>query len=135
MANDIITHLEGEATQGMTLNQALEKMRGPVSSKIQLRIVRKGQDEPIELTIVRAVIRPQGAGADKSPSRMASSRSRRKPTFYILVSNVTLSPQAKRGGRAKVEAALWYGATGALACLTKGTAFDPPGRLPGGPTK
>jgi hypothetical protein len=48
----------------MTLNQALEKMRGPVNTKIRLRIVRKGQDEPTELTIVRGLVRPQGAGAD-----------------------------------------------------------------------
>jgi CubicO group peptidase (beta-lactamase class C family) len=64
MANDIITHLDDEATRGITLNQALEKMRGPVNTEIRLRIVRKGQDEPIELTIVRAPIRLQGAGAD-----------------------------------------------------------------------
>ena len=64
MANDIITHLDDAATQGMTLNQALDKMRGPVDTKIRLRIARKGQDAPIELTIVRAVIRAQGAGSD-----------------------------------------------------------------------
>jgi CubicO group peptidase (beta-lactamase class C family) len=64
MANDIITHLDDEATQGMTLNQALDKMRGPVNTQTRLRIVRKGQNEPIELTILRGVIRPQGAGAD-----------------------------------------------------------------------
>jgi hypothetical protein len=64
MANDIITHLDDAATQGMTLNQALDKMRGPVNTRIRLRIARKGHDEPIELTIVRAVIRPQGAGSD-----------------------------------------------------------------------
>jgi CubicO group peptidase (beta-lactamase class C family) len=60
MANDIITHLDDEATQGMTLNQALDKMRGPINTKIRLRIVRKAQDAPIELTIVRAPIRLQG---------------------------------------------------------------------------
>jgi CubicO group peptidase (beta-lactamase class C family) len=64
MANDIITHLDGEPTQGMTLDQALEKMRGPVNTMSRLRIVRKGQDAPIELTIVRAPIRLQGAGGD-----------------------------------------------------------------------
>jgi hypothetical protein len=64
MANDIITHLDGQATQDMTLDQALEKMRGPVNTKSRLRIVRKGQDAPIELTIVRAVIRPEVAGTD-----------------------------------------------------------------------
>ena len=61
LANDIITHLDDEATKGMTLNQALGKMRGPVDTKIRLRIVRNGQDAPIELTIVRAPIRLQGA--------------------------------------------------------------------------
>jgi CubicO group peptidase (beta-lactamase class C family) len=64
MANDIITHVNDETTQGMNLNQTLEKLRGPVNTEIRLRIVRKGQDQPIQLTIVRAVIRPQGAGSD-----------------------------------------------------------------------
>ncbi|MBI4275880.1 MAG: S41 family peptidase [Rhizobiales bacterium] len=57
MANDIITHLDDEAVQGLTLNQAVEKMRGPVNTKIKLKIRRKGQDNPIEVTIVRDVIR------------------------------------------------------------------------------
>jgi CubicO group peptidase (beta-lactamase class C family) len=63
-ANDIITHVDDEATQGMTLNQALEKMRGPVNTTVRLKIARKGQDRPIELTILRAVIRPEVAGSD-----------------------------------------------------------------------
>jgi carboxyl-terminal processing protease len=57
MANDIITKLDDEAVQGLTLNQAVDKMRGPVNSKIKLTIVRKGADKPIELTIVRDIIR------------------------------------------------------------------------------
>ncbi len=57
MANDIITHLDDEAVQGLTLNQAVDKMRGPVNTKIKLTIVRKGSDKPIEVTIVRDVIR------------------------------------------------------------------------------
>jgi carboxyl-terminal processing protease len=57
MANDIITHLDDEAVQGLTLNQAVEKMRGPVNTKIRLRITRKGQDKPIDVTIMRDIIR------------------------------------------------------------------------------
>src|SRR5208283_4805242 len=57
MANDIITKLDDEQVQGLTLNQAVEKMRGPVNTKIKLRIMRKGADKPIEVTIVRDVIR------------------------------------------------------------------------------
>src|SRR6187431_1456679 len=52
-ANDIITHLDDEQVQGLTLNQAVEKMRGAVNTKIRLKIMRKGQDKPIEVTIVR----------------------------------------------------------------------------------
>jgi carboxyl-terminal processing protease len=57
MANDIITHLNDEAAQGLTLNQAVDKMRGPVNTKIKLTIIRKGADKPIEVTIVRDIIR------------------------------------------------------------------------------
>src|SRR5881227_2692569 len=57
MANDIITHLDDEAVQGLTLNQAVDKMRGPVNTKIKLKIVRKGAEKPIEVNIVRDIIR------------------------------------------------------------------------------
>jgi carboxyl-terminal processing protease len=57
MANDIITHLDDEAVQGLTLNQAVDKMRGPVNTKIKLTIMRKGGDKPIEVSIVRDIIR------------------------------------------------------------------------------
>lgn len=57
MANDIITHLDDEPVQGLTLNQAVEKMRGPVNTKIKLRIRRKGQENPVEVTIMRDIIR------------------------------------------------------------------------------
>src|SRR5690242_8845003 len=57
MANDVITQLDGEQVQGLTLNQAVDKMRGPVNTKIKLTIMRKGQDKPIEVSITRDVIR------------------------------------------------------------------------------
>src|SRR5258707_8082033 len=57
MANDIITHLDDEAVQGLTLNQAVDKMRGPVNTKIKLTIMRKGADKALDVTIVRDVIR------------------------------------------------------------------------------
>ncbi len=57
MANDMITHLDGEPLQGLTLNQAVEKMRGPVNTTIQLRITRKGAEKPVEVAITRDKIR------------------------------------------------------------------------------
>jgi carboxyl-terminal processing protease len=59
MANDIITKIDNEQVHGLMLIQAVEKMRGPVNTKIKLTIERKGQDKPIEVTIVRDVIRVQ----------------------------------------------------------------------------
>src|SRR5436190_1557383 len=57
MANDVITHLDDEPVQGLTLNQAVDKMRGPVNTKIKLKIMRKGQDKPVEISIRREIIR------------------------------------------------------------------------------
>jgi carboxyl-terminal processing protease len=57
MANDIIVKLDEDQVQGLTLNQAVEKMRGPVNTKIKLTIMRKGQEKPIEVSIMRDIIR------------------------------------------------------------------------------
>src|ERR1700742_527298 len=63
LANDIITQLDDEQVQGLTLNQAVEKMRGPVNTKIRLKIVRKGTDNPIDVTLVRDNIRVRSVRA------------------------------------------------------------------------
>jgi carboxyl-terminal processing protease len=63
MANDIITTLDDEPVQGLTLSQAVEKMRGPINTKIKLKIVRKGQDKPIEVTLTRDNIRVRAVRA------------------------------------------------------------------------
>jgi carboxyl-terminal processing protease len=57
LANDLITKLDDDQVQGMTLNQAVEKMRGPVNTTVKLTIMRKGQDKPLELSLTREVIR------------------------------------------------------------------------------
>src|SRR5207244_465290 len=49
--------LHDQPVQGITLNQADEKMRGPVNTKIRLKIMRKGQDKPVEVSITREIIR------------------------------------------------------------------------------
>jgi carboxyl-terminal processing protease len=55
--NDLITHLDGDQIVGLTLEQAVEKMRGPVNTPITLTVVRKGRDDPFDIKIVRDVIR------------------------------------------------------------------------------
>ncbi len=56
-AGDLISHIDGEPVLGLTLGEAVEKMRGPVGTDIKLRILRKGEKKPLEITITRAVIR------------------------------------------------------------------------------
>src|SRR5205823_3093132 len=63
LANDIITTLDDEQVQGLTLNQAVEKMRGPVNTKIRLKIIRKGADAPIDVTLMRDNIRVRSVRA------------------------------------------------------------------------
>jgi carboxyl-terminal processing protease len=54
---DFVTHIDGEAVMGLSLSEAVEKMRGPVDSKIDLRLLRKGKEEPFDVTLSRAVIK------------------------------------------------------------------------------
>ena len=57
MAGDFISQIDGEPVMGLTLSEAVEKMRGPVQSTVKITILREGMDEPIELSIVRDVIK------------------------------------------------------------------------------
>ena len=57
LANDLITHLDNEQIVGLTLEQAVEKMRAPINTPITLTIVRKGREEPFDVKITRDVIR------------------------------------------------------------------------------
>jgi carboxyl-terminal processing protease len=56
---DLITHLNGNSVQGLTLQEAVEQMRGERGTSIRLTIRREGTDRPVELTLTRDVIRPQ----------------------------------------------------------------------------
>jgi len=53
--NDLITHLDGEPVLGLTLAQAVDKMRGPVGKDLTLKILRKGT-KPFDVVLTRAVI-------------------------------------------------------------------------------
>ena len=55
-SGDLITHLDKEQILGLTLQEAVEKMRGPVNSPIMLTIVRKGVDDPFKVKVVRDMI-------------------------------------------------------------------------------
>ena len=56
-AGDFITHVNGEALLGLMLDEAVEKMRGPVGSEIIITIVREGESEPFDVSIIRDTIK------------------------------------------------------------------------------
>ncbi|MCL6709038.1 S41 family peptidase [Pseudomonas sp. R2.Fl] len=56
LAGDFISEINGEQVQGLSLQQAVEKMRGGVGTPIKLTIIRQGADKPIELSVVREII-------------------------------------------------------------------------------
>ncbi|KUP92988.1 S41 family peptidase [Tritonibacter horizontis] len=55
-AGDFITHVDGESLLGLSLDEAVELMRGPVGSEIIITVVREGEDEPFEISIIRDTI-------------------------------------------------------------------------------
>ena len=58
-AGDLIVRLDDRPVKGMTLNDAVQIMRGEPGTKIKLTIVREGRDQPLQVTITRAVIEVQ----------------------------------------------------------------------------
>jgi len=58
-AGDLISALDGEAVRGLTLDEAVKKMRGEVDTKITLTIIRKGEDKPLMVPITRKEIQTQ----------------------------------------------------------------------------
>ncbi len=86
---DLITHLDGEQIQGLTLSEAVTKMRGPIKSAIKLTI-RRGTKKPFDVSIVRDRIRIQ------------SVRSRPEGKIgYIRISS--FSEQTDKGLKRAVE--------------------------------
>ncbi|WP_292313037.1 S41 family peptidase, partial [Marivivens sp.] len=57
LSGDFITQVDGESLLGLTLDQAVDLMRGPVGSEIILTIVREGETEPFEVSIIRDTIK------------------------------------------------------------------------------
>lgn len=57
LGGDFITQIDGEQVQGLTLNEAVEKMRGPVNTDIKITVRREGVADPIDITITRDIIK------------------------------------------------------------------------------
>jgi carboxyl-terminal processing protease len=89
---DIITALDGKALIGMTLNDAVDRMRGPPNSKISLTIKRQNIDKPIEVSLIRETIHIQVVKSRMEPNDIG----------YIRLSQFT--EQADAGVKQAVKA-------------------------------
>ena len=63
LAGDFITHVDGESLLGLTLDDAVGKMRGPVGAEIIITVVREGEKEPFDVSIIRDTIELQAVRA------------------------------------------------------------------------
>ena len=94
-AGDFITHVDGESVLGLTLDQAVEMMRGPVGSEIIITVVREGVDEPFDVSIIRDTI------------KLTAVRSRTQGETVVLritTFNDQTYPNLEKGLKESVEA-------------------------------
>ena len=56
MANDFIVELDGTPVQGLTLDDAVDKMRGPIGTDIEVKVMREGVNDPIDFQLTRDTI-------------------------------------------------------------------------------
>ncbi|WP_235091786.1 S41 family peptidase [Campylobacter ureolyticus] len=56
-SNDVILRIDGNATLGITLEEAVSKMRGKPKTPITITIVRKGEPKPFDIKIIRDIIK------------------------------------------------------------------------------
>ena len=93
-SGDFITHVDGEAILGLTLSEAVDKMRGPVGSEVSLTIVRNLDEEPFDIVIIRDVI------------KLTAARVRVEDDVIIVrvtTFNEQTTPNIKKGIKEKIE--------------------------------
>ena len=93
---DFITHVDGEGLLGLTLSEAVDLMRGPVGSKIIITVVREGEPEPFDVTIIRDTIKLT-AVRDRSIGETVVLR--------VSTFNDQTYPNLKGGIKTQIEAA------------------------------
>jgi carboxyl-terminal processing protease len=101
-AGDLITMLDGQTVQGLTLNEAVDKMRGAPGSTIKLTIKREGINTPVEVSMQREVIHIQVVRARLEPNgiayvRLTSFNEQTDPGLKKAIDDL----RAKNGGSLK----------------------------------
>lgn len=100
---DFITHVDGESVLGLTLDQAVDMMRGPVGSEIVITVVREGESEPFDLSIVRDTIKLVAVRGRTEQNAIVLRVSRFNDQTYENLEESLAAEVEKAGGIAKVN--------------------------------
>ncbi|MDK3017651.1 S41 family peptidase [Pseudodonghicola flavimaris] len=95
-AGDFITHVNGESVLGLTLDQAVDMMRGPVGSEIVITVVREGEEEPFDVSIIRDTIKLTAVRARTEGSTVV---------LRVTTFNDQTTPNLESGLAEQIEAA------------------------------
>jgi carboxyl-terminal processing protease len=104
LSGDLITQIDDDAVQGLTLEQAVNKMKGPIDTKTRLKIVRKGAEQPIDVSITREVIRVRAVrshvdGGDIGYIRISQFNAQTTDELKKAIGDITKQiPQDKLAG-------------------------------------
>jgi carboxyl-terminal processing protease len=104
MSGDLIAYIDGDAVQGLTLEQAVNKMKGPVNTKTTLKIMRKGSEQPIDVSIEREIIKVRPVsyhvdGGDIGYIRISSFNEQTTDGLKTAISDISKQiPQDKLTG-------------------------------------
>ncbi len=96
LTGDFITAVDGQSLMGITLDEAVETMRGPVGSEVVLTIVREGETEPFDVSIIRDTIKLQAVRARTEGDTVV---------LRVTTFNEQTFPNLSEGLAAQVEAA------------------------------
>ncbi len=102
-SGDIITHVDNENLFGLTLDEAVVLMRGPVGSEIVITVVREGIDEPFDVTIVRDEIKLTAATVRAIGNTIVLRLTTFNDQTYPNMSNGLEEVVAELGGMENVE--------------------------------
>ncbi len=104
LSGDFISQIDGEQVQGLTLEQAVNKMKGAADTKTKLTIIRKGKDAPFDVTLTREIIRVKPVryhteGGDIGYVRVTSFNEQTTDGLHKAISDIEKQiPQEKLAG-------------------------------------
>ncbi len=102
-SGDYITHVDGESVLGLTLDEAVDMMRGPVGSEIVITLVREGEAEPFDLSIVRDTIKLVAVRARTEQNSVVLRVSKFNDQTYENLEESLAAEVEKAGGMDKIN--------------------------------